>query len=226
MSNKTVVLKKSGKFEDVYIKNVPCYFARLKDPQKRMNQPTPEDKNQSTHEYTIRVFVDDDARDALENEVKVNKQLFEVGKDRNKKRVIKFKTSDQLGEDETLHYDDVKGLHGIDLSLKELTNSGSKAPLTVVGPDNKPFDELIGNGSVVTLRLYGYRNRDDLLTVALSLVRVDEHVPYEGGGNSGRIVDDELGIDMDMPEQAKANQIKDEFDGKDTKEDDIDEDDF
>lgn len=224
MSKNTVKSKVNGKFEDVYIKNVPCFFASVHTPKKRHSQPSPSDKNQSKNEYSITVFVDDEARAMLENEVKVNKQIFEVGVDRNKKRAIKFKTSDQLEKDEKHHYDEVKGLHGVQFSLKEFSNSGNPSPLTVVGPDGKPFDELIGNMSEVSIKLWGYRNPDDLLTVALAIVKVEKHVPYEGGDPS-KIVDDELGIDIDAPEQKEPQKAVEEEDDAPF-DADVDEDDF
>jgi len=209
MSNQ-VIVKKNGKFEDVYIKNVICYFASVHKPKQRHTAPKATDKNQSQNEYSITVFVDDEARKALEMDAKMNKQLFKVGVDLNKNRVMKFKTSDQLTGDEKHHYDDVKGLNGVQFSVKEFTNAGKPSQLTIVGPDGKPFEEDIGNLSTVSIKLWGYKNKDDLLNVALSIVKVEDHVPYEGG-NSGKIVDDELGIDMDLPEKKKADKIQDEF---------------
>ena len=207
--------KKDGKFEFVYIKNVPCYFACVHEPKPMHTPPDPtKTKNPSTKEYSITVFVSDEDREKLEDEILINKQLFKVGKDKNKKRVVKYKTSDQLKDGEKYHYDDVKGLNGIQLTRKELTNAGKPSPVNVVGPDGTVFKEDIGNLSNVSIKLYGYRNKEGLLNVTLDIVKVNEHVPYEGG-DSGKIVDDELGIDTVIPEQKAAKKIADEFDDDD-----------
>jgi len=212
--------KKDGKYEFVYIKNVTCYFASVHKPKDMHTKPDPAvTKNPSTREYAITVFVDDKDRETLEDEILINKQLFKTGKDKNKKRVVKFKTSDQLKEGEKYHYDDVKGLNGIQFSRKELNNAGKPSPVKVVGPDGKIFDEDIGNLSKVSLKLFGYRNKEGLLNVSLDIVKVEEHVPYEGG-DSGKIVDDELGIDTEMPEQAKAREVAEEF-GDDDESDEV-----
>tara|TARA_Y100000593_G_scaffold94032_1_gene191313 strand:+ start:78554 stop:79237 length:684 start_codon:yes stop_codon:yes gene_type:complete len=210
--------KKDGKYEFVYIKNVPCYFASVHQPKDMHTKPDPsKTKNPSTREYAITVFVDDADREKLEDEILINKQLFKTGKDKNKKRVIKYKTSKQLKEGEKYHYDDVKDLNGIQLTRKELNNAGKPSPVKVVGPDGKVFEEDIGNLSKVSIKLFGYRNKEGLLNVSLDIVKVEEHVPYEGG-DSGKIVDDELGIDTELPEQAKASAVVDEFSDDDSDE--------
>lgn len=218
-----VKLTKDKKFEFLYLKNVPVWFASVHEPKDKY-QVNPAAKNKSTREYAMTVFVNDEDREKLEDEVMINKQLFAVGKDKTKKRKIKFPLKKQLKDEDGFAYDEVKGMHGMQLTLNEFTNGGKPSQLLVVDKDGKPFDELIGNGSVCNIKCFGYRNQDDQLVVAMNIVQVLEHVPYEGG-NSGKIVDDELGIDMVMPEQAKANAVKDEFSDDDSDEIPFDEDD-
>lgn len=52
-------------------------------------------------------------------------------------------------------------------------------PPEVLGPDNKPWTALIGNGSVVTCKVEVYDSAHGKGT-RLAAVRVDEHVPFEG----------------------------------------------
>ncbi len=72
----------------------------------------------------------------------------------------------------------MKDLNGIQLTRKELNNAGKPSPVKVVGPDGKVFEEDIGNLSTVSIKLFGYRNKEGLLNVSLDIVKVEEHVPY------------------------------------------------
>lgn len=179
-----VVVKQEGQFTNLFLLDVPVHFAKVHEPQKKYQS---EDRA-----YQVTAFVDDEVREYLEDVVKINKQLFKVGKDKTKKREIKYKLSSQLGENEKFHYDDVEGLNGISLTLNEFTKKGKLAALTVIDADRQPFTEDIGNGSKLTIKLFGYRNQDDLLVVALNTVQVKEHVPYEGG-SSGVVNEDVFG---------------------------------
>jgi hypothetical protein len=203
-------LVKDGKFSFLYLKNVPVYFVSVHEPKKKYSEPLPDAKNQSKREYQLTAFVDSDTREYLEDTVLINKQVMAVGRDKTKKRKIKYPLSSQLKEDEKVSYDDVDGMHGISLTLNELTNQGKPAKLIVVGKDGKPFEENIGNGSICNIKCFGYTNRDDQLVVSLNLVQVVEHVPYEGG-SGGQIVDNELGISYEIP-QAKESKPDTGFD--------------
>lgn len=186
--------KNNGKF--VYLKNVPVYFAKVFEPQN---------KYQSTDkEYAFTVFVDGDTREKLElpfdeGGAAINKELKEVGKDRNKKKRIKYPLSKQLKE-EGFSYDEVEGLHGMQLSLDEFSKKGRKNVLKVVDSEGNdwPKDKLLGNGTVVHVKLWGYVNQDEQLVVYPNLIVVVEHVPYESSGQGGVIEDDVLGISVDM----------------------------
>lgn len=205
MTNKTeAVLVKEGKNEFLYLKNVPVFFAQVLEPTKKYQL---EDLA-----YQFTVFVDSDTREKLElpvdeDGVAINKELKEVGKDRNKKKQIKYPLESQLKEGKGTAYDLVDGLHGMGLSLNDLTKAGKKSILKVVDADGKDWDKskAIGNGSKVHVKCFGYRNVDEQLVVFPNLIVVVEHVPYEGG--SGGIVEDSvLGISVDMSSAYEANE--------------------
>lgn len=190
------VLVKEGKNEFLYLKNVPVFFAKILELGKKYQS---EDL-----EYQMTVFVDTETREKLElpvdeDGVAINKELKEVGKDRNKKKQVKYPLESQLKEGKGTAYDLVDGLHGMGLSLNEMTKSGKKSILKVVDADGKDWDKskAIGNGSILHVKCFGYRNQDEQLVVFPNLVVVVDHVPYEG--NSGGIVqDDVLGVSFDM----------------------------
>lgn len=208
-------LVKDGKFSYLYLKNVPVFFASVHEPKKKYSDPLPDAKNQSTREYQVTAFVDEATREYLEDTVLLNKQIMEVGKDKTKKRKIKYPLSSQLKEGQTIHYDEVEGMHGLNLTLNEYTNSGKPAKLVVIDKEGKPFEESIGNGSVCNIKLFGYTNRDDQLVVSLNLVQVLEHVPYESGG-SGTVVDNELGVSYEIPkDKTVESESGSEFDFED-----------
>ena len=103
MTNKTeAVLVKEGKNEFLYLKNVPVFFAQVLEPAKKYQS---EDLA-----YQFTVFVDSDTREKLElpvdeDGVAINKELNEVGKDRNKKKQIKYPLESQLKDGKGTAYD-------------------------------------------------------------------------------------------------------------------------
>ena len=209
MTNKTeAVLVKEGKNEFLYLKNVPVFFAQVLEPAKKYQS---EDLA-----YQFTVFVDSDTREKLElpvdeDGVAINKELKEVGKDRNKKKQIKYPLESQLKEGNGTAYDIVDGLHGMGLSLNAITKQGKKAILKVVDADGKDWDKskAIGNGSKIHVKCFGYRNQDEQLVVFPNLIVVVEHVPYEG--NSGGVVEDSvLGVSVDMSSAYEANEASNE----------------
>lgn len=207
MTNKTeAVLVKEGKNEFLYLKNVPVFFAKVLEPTKKYQS---EDLA-----YQLTVFVDSDTREKLElpvdeDGVAINKELKEVGKDRNKKKQIKYPLESQLKEGKGTAYDLVDGLHGMGLSLNDLTKAGKKSTLKVVDADGKDWDKTkaIGNGSKVHVKCFGYRNVDEQLVVFPNLIVVVEHVPYEGG-SGGIVQDDILGVSVDMSSAYEANDVE------------------
>ena len=211
MTNKTeAVLVKEGKFEFLYLKNVTVFFAKVLELSKKYQS---EDL-----EYQLTVFVDTETREKLElpvdeGGVAINKELKEVGKDRNKKKQIKYPLESQLKDGKGTAYDMVAGLHGMGLSLNEYTKSGKKSILKVVDSNGKDWDKskAIGNGSKIDIKCFGYRNQDEQLVVFPNLIVVTEHVPYEGG-NGGVVTDNVLGVTVDMSsayEEVEATQAED-----------------
>ncbi len=220
MTNNTIkteaILKQDGKFEFLYLKGVPVYFANILEPSE---------KYQSTDlEYQMTVFVDTETREKLEllqeeGGINVNKELKEVGVDKNKKKKIKYLLSSQLKEGEKgTTYDDMEGLHGMSLSVNELTKAGKKSMMKVVDAEGKDWDKSksIGNGSIVNVKCFGYRNQDEQLVVSLNAVVVVEHVPYEGG-SGGMVEDDILGVTMDMSASFEASETSGKASAEDIK---------
>ena len=203
MSKLNITVKKDGKFEFLYLKNVPVYYACVHEP--RPNYAG------DGKEYSLTAFLTDDQADYLLDEVKVNKQLMKVGVDKNKNRVIKY-------PEDT--YSLVKGLNGISLTRSELTRAGAPVNMMVLDSKGKPLTDLVGNGSKVSIKLLGYRNKDGLLVVMLDTIVVLELVPFSKDSTStkGTIVDNELGVTYTIPESKKENitppkpSIQDEFD--------------
>lgn len=187
-----VVHKEQGNFEIVYILggDAVMYYPRL---------ITPQQKHQSDDkQYSTTIFVDSETRDKLENPVEsdglfINKQFYEVGVDKNKKKKIKFPTSDQVEEGER-NYDAVKGMHGVSLTAPEFTKKGKPSKIVIVDAEGKPFDtsKMIGTGSKGNFRMWGWRNDDGQLNVTLDLVQITELVEVESKGG----FDDVMGIDL------------------------------
>lgn len=192
-----------GDFEYLYLKNVPVVYASVQEPKFKYQSKTEK-------EYALTAFVNDETRAFLEDEVKINKTLYKVGVDKNKKRVVKYKLSSQQdGDEPDTTYDAFEGLNGISLTLNEKKKNGDPATLAVVDSEGIPIDDLVGNGSVCSVKCWGYRNQDDLLVVSLSIVQVHDLVHYEAKAK-GPIVDDELGINTSEP--ASADSPEDNFD--------------
>lgn len=169
--------------ENIYLYNVPVAYAAVARPVKKYQS--------NDTEFKATAFVAAEVREFLENEVLVNKTFAEVDVDRNKKRKIKYTSED---------FPFAEGLHGVQLTKASKTKEGKPTKVTVVeSVDGKgvPFEQDIGNGSVCTIKLWGYRNQDDLLNISLDTVVVVDHVPYEGGGG-GVVSDDALGITYEV----------------------------
>ena len=140
----------------------------------------------------------------------MNKELFEVGRDKNKKKEVKYKLASQLKEGEKFSYDDVKGLHGIQLTVDTVDRNGYSHKVVVIDKDGQPFSEDVGNMSVCNVKCFAYKNREDMLIVSLDTVQVVEQVPYEGGGaglNGGEVKDDILGVSYSVPASEKVVNV-------------------
>lgn len=226
MSNINVIVKEMGKTGgleclNVYITNVPTYFAKVHEPKFKY-------QSQTEKEFSATIFVDEAAKDKLLDEVMLNKSFALVGKDKTSKppRRIKFPLSSQVKEDET-HYDAVDGMFGFTVAKPEYSKKGKKMSVNVIDKEGKPFTENVGNGSICTFKLFGYKNQDNQVVVTIDTVQVIEHVPYEGNSaGSGTVVDDVLGVSysvkpaeevVEPPKQqeAKKSAPEPEFDDTD-----------
>lgn len=192
MTNKTEVivrdLPKSGTLDtaNVYIKNAVVFYAAVHDPKL---------KYQSTDkEFSATVFVDEEAKDNLLDNVMVNKTFAQVGVTKTSKppRKIKYPLSSQVEEGKA-NYDLVDGLWGFNIAKPEFSKKGLPMNVNVIDTEGNAFTENVGNGSVVNLKLFGYRNADGQLTVTLDTLQVVEHVAYEGRASSDSVEDDILG---------------------------------
>lgn len=206
-----VIQKDSNKFEQVYIMggDAVLYYPRL-------NKPYPKHKSDEK-QYSVTVFVDTETRNKLEMPVDeggvfINKQFYEVGVDRNKKKKIKFPTSNQVGEDER-HYDDVKGLHGFSMTCPEFKKNGEKFVVNVVDGDGNPLKESVGTGSKGNIRSWGWRNEEGQLNITLDTVQVTELVEAPSSGNGG--FDDIMGIDLSKSQPTMKNEPAPDFDEED-----------
>lgn len=194
MSNQktTIIVKdlpKVGNFETVnlYIKNAPVFYAVVHDPKKKYQS---EDR-----EFSATVFVDEETKDKLLDEVMVNKSFALVGKDKTTKppRRIKYPLSSQV-EEGKVNYDAVEGMYGFSVAKPEFSKKGNKMSVNVIDTEGNAFTENVGNGSVCTLKLFGYRNQEGQLTISLDTVQVVKHVPFEGKASSDSVDDDVLGV--------------------------------
>lgn len=182
-------LPKSGTLEtfNVYVLNAPVFYAAVH---------TPKSKYQSTDkEFSLTAFVDEATKDKLLDEVMLNKGFALVGKDKTTKppRRVKYPLSSQVEEGKT-NYDVVEGMYGFGLAKPEFSKKGNAMTVNVIDTEGNAFTQDIGNGSVCTLKLFGYRNPEGQLTVTLDTVQVIEHIPYEGKTSADSVDDDVLGV--------------------------------
>lgn len=182
-------LPKTGGLEtcNLYIKDATVFYAVVHEPKKKYQS---EDR-----EYSVTVFVDEETKDKLLDEVMVNKSFALVGKDKTSKppRRIKYPLSSQT-EEGKVNYDVVDGMYGFTVAKPEFSKKGNPMTVNVIGEDGSPFTENVGNGSVCTLKLFGYRNQDNQLVITLDTLQVLEHVPYEQKAAADSVDDDVLGV--------------------------------
>lgn len=209
MTNKTEVivrdLPKSGTLEtaNVYIKNAVVFYAAVHEPKL---------KYQSTDkEFSATVFVDEEAKDRLLDEVMVNKSFSQVGITKTSKppRKIKYALSSQVEEGKA-NYDLVDGLWGFNIAKPEFSKKNLPMNVNVIDTEGNAFTENVGNGSVVNLKLFGYKNQDGQLTVTLDTMQIVEHVPFEGKGSSDSVEDDILGNYKLKKSEAKPAEKEEE----------------
>lgn len=193
MTKKTEVivrdLPKTGGLEtvNIYIKNAVVFYAAVHEAKKKYQS--------EAKEFSAQVFVDEEAKDKLLDEVMVNKTFAEVGVTKTSKppRKIKYMTSEQA-EEGKVNYDVVKGLWGFNVAKPEFSKKNNPMTVNVIDTEGEAFTDNIGNGSVVNLKLFGYRNQDNQVVVTLDTVQVLEHVPYEQKAAADSVEDDVLGV--------------------------------
>lgn len=180
-------LPKKGSLENfhVYITNAVVFFASVHEPKLKYQS---QDK-----EFGATVFVNEEVKDKLLDEVMLNKTFSEVGVTKTSKppRKIKFPLSNQVEEGKA-NYDLVKGLWGFTVAKPEFSKAGNRQAVNVIDTEGNAFTENVGNGSVCTLKLFGYKNQDGQLVVTLDTMQVVEHVAYEGRSGSSDSVEDEV----------------------------------
>lgn len=191
-------IDKKGQMVDLYVKDAVLYYAKIHDPVK-IHKKSPTSKNPSENHYQVDVFISEEDAIELREQVRVNKQLFEVGVDKKTKgdRSIKYK------EDS---FELAKGLHGFSATCNELNKKGEPNQFVVVdGETKKPWarEGKVGNGSKATIKFFGWRNDEGELNIEMRVVFVTEAVEYVSGPR--KIVDDELGISFEMEEVEKSS---------------------
>ncbi|QGH72507.1 MAG: single-stranded DNA-binding protein [Myoviridae sp. ctThM1] len=191
-------LPKKGDFEtlNIYLKNVPVYYPVVHEAKKKYQS---EDR-----EFSVTAFVDEAAKDRLLDEVMVNKTFAEVGVSKTSKppRKIKYPLSSQVEEGKA-NYDLVDGLWGFSVAKAEFSKQGNPMSVNVIDLEGKPFTENVGNGSIVNLKLFGYKNRDNQVVVQLDTVQVVEHVAFESKGAADSVADDVLGVSYSVKKADK-----------------------
>ena len=205
MTNKTEVivrdLPKTGGLEtvNIYIKNAVVFYAAVHEAKKKYQS--------EAKEFSAQVFVDEEAKDRLLDEVMVNKTFAEVGVTKTSKppRKIKFMLSSQA-EEGKVNYDVVKGLWGFSVAKPEFSKKNNPMTVNVIDTQGEAFTDNIGNGSVVNLKLFGYRNQDNQVVVTLDTVQVVDHIPYEGRTASDSVDDDILGSYKVKKVEAKVEE--------------------
>lgn len=193
-------LPKKGDFEtlNIYLKNVPVFYPVVHEVKKKFQS--------EQREYSTTVFVDEEAKDKLLDEVMVNKTFALVGKDKTSKppRRIKFPLSSQT-EEGKINYDLVDGMYGFSVAKPEFSKQGNKMVVNVIDKEGNPFTENVGNGSVVNLKLFGYKNREGQVVVTLDTMQVIKHVPFESKAAADSVVDDVFGVSYQVKKAEKPS---------------------
>lgn len=190
----------------IYIQDVPVIYAAVQAPK---NKYTPDGVPAGSlgKEYKLTTFVEEDAKEQLED-LMLNKSLFKVGVDKNKKRQVKYKLTSQVKDAEEgweSPYDPYENLYGVSLTLPEKKKNGTPNVLNIVNASGEQISDLIGNGSVCSIKLFYYTNTDGLKNVQLDTIMVKELVPYEGGSSGG--VDDVLGVAIQEKAAPVAQEV-------------------
>lgn len=170
---------------NLYFKNVPVTFAQVQKAGKKYNS--------DDTAYSLHLFMNPETKDKVE-EIGLNKELAEVGVTKIKKGQNRGKVKYELNE----HNEPYAGMFAVQFSRDTVKRDDKGAitkeyePLKVVDAKGEPFTQDVGNGSICNVKLFAYRNQDNMLVVMMDTVVVLEHIPYEG--KSGDYFDEELGI--------------------------------
>ena len=179
---------------NLYLKSVPVTFAQVLKPGKMY-------QSEDTA-YQLNLFINKDTMDKLD-EIGINKEMAEVGVTKIKKGANRGEFKYKLDE----HNENYKGMFAANFNRKTVKRDKDGAvvkqyePLKVVDAEGNPFTQEVGNGSVCHVKLFAYRNEENLLVVMLDTVVVIDHVAFERGGDS---FDEELGINIKQSDKAPA----------------------
>lgn len=169
---------------NLYFKNVPVTFAQVLKPGKKYQS--------DDTAYQLNLFINKDTADKVAD-IGLNKELAEVGVTKIKKGQNRGELKYKLDEHNTPYV----GMFAAQFTRntvkrdKEGVVVKKYEPLKVVDSDGNPFTQEVGNGSVCHVKLFAYRNSDNMLVVMMDTVVVVDHVPYVKDGDS---FDEELGI--------------------------------
>lgn len=180
--------RKKKDIKYLYVKDAIAYYASVQEPKFKYQSKTEK-------EYSITLFVSEEDKDKMEDEYNLNKEFVKAWTGKNKKKKVKYPK-------ET--YPDVEGMYGVTFTQNEKTRAGKQNVITVIDKDGEALPDLIGNGSTVTVKCFGYYNDDELLIAKLNLVLVQDLVEYTGG--SGVVEDDELGISYEIGANKKVDE--------------------
>lgn len=191
---KLVVRDEKRGFADLYIKNCIAYYASVQKPKNKYKAQNGE------QEYSVTVFFDEAAKEALDD-LGLNKEFKLAGKDKNKKRAIKFPLD---------VYTECEGLYGATFTLPSKTKEGKPRKPVVVwdGVNNSEevlgeakrggelCPENIGNGSIISIKLSTYKNEDGALNSSINTLAIKNLVAFTGG-TGGVVEDEEFGFAID-----------------------------
>lgn len=185
----------------LYFKNVPVTYAQVLKPGKKYSS--------DDTAYQLNLFINQDTMDKLD-EIGINKEMAYVG-------VTKIKKGQRRGElkypldDTNKHYE---GMFAANFSRNTVKRDKDGAyvkdlaPLKVLDAQGNPFTQEVGNGSVCTVKMFAYRNSDNMLVVMLDTVVVIDHVPYN---RDDSYYDEELGITIKLDtSQASSDDVQDD----------------
>lgn len=175
-----VVLKESGKFAHIYIKNAIFYYAKVARPVDKYKGKAGE------QEYSVTLFVDEATKNDLEA-LPVNKTFAEVDVDKIKKGPnrgnVKYSSED---------YEGCEGLFGFTVNKPFISKSGKKQFVTVIDSTGEGIDKgSVGNGSKGTLKAMTWKNEDEEYNLRIDLLMITDLVEYTADGT---IEDSELGV--------------------------------